>query len=67
MTDIDNKQLLEDLLSFLLFTYRRTDMDDTRKLKSIVDTLAHDINGTLDGDEFFLPRVNGYSEKFPLI
>ena len=64
--DADRK-FLEDLLSFVLFTYRRTDMDDTRKLHSIVDTLAHDLNGTLDGDEFFLPRVNGYSDKFPLI
>lgn len=62
-----DRKFLEDLLSFLLSTYRRTDMDDTRKLRSIVDTLAHDINGTLDGDEFFLPRVNGYSDKFPLI
>ena len=61
------RKLLEDLLSFLLFTYRRNDMDDTRKLKSIVDTLAHDINGTLDGDEFFSPRVSGYSEKFPVL
>ena len=63
----EQRKFLEDLLSFLLFTYRRNDMDDTRKLKSIVDTLAHDINGTLDGDEFFSPRVSGYSEKFPVL
>lgn len=61
------RKFLEDLLSFLLFTYRRNDMDDTRKLRSIVDTLAHDLNGTLDGDEFFSPRVSGYSKEFPLI
>jgi hypothetical protein len=64
--DADRK-LMEDLLSFVLFTYRRPDMDDTRKLRSIVDTLAHDLNGTLDGDEFFSPRVSGYSKEFPLI
>jgi hypothetical protein len=64
--DADRK-LMEDLLSFVLFTYRRTDMDDTRKLRSLVDTLAHDLNGTLDGDKFFSPRVSGYSKEFPLI
>ena len=64
--DADRK-FLEDLLSFVLFTYRRTDMDDTRKLRSIVDTLAHDLTGTLDGDDFFRPRMSGYSKEFPLI
>jgi hypothetical protein len=25
------------------------------------------LSGTLDKDEFFTPRVNGYSKEYPLI
>ena len=42
-------------------------MDEGRKLNLLVATLMHDLSGTLDKDEFFTPRVNGYSKKYPLI
>jgi hypothetical protein len=62
-----NQVFLEDLLSFVTYLHRSKDMDDERKLNLLVGTLMHDLSGTLDGDEFFSPRVSGYSKEFPLI
>jgi hypothetical protein len=64
--DADRK-FLEDLLSFVVFVCRRTDIDAIKQVSWLYSTLAHDLSGKLRDDEFFLPRVNGYSDKFPLI
>lgn len=61
------RKFLEDLLSFVAYVHRNTGIDDSKKLSLLVTTLMHDLSGTLDGDEFFSPRVSGYSDKFPLI
>lgn len=61
------RKFIEDLLSFVAYVHRNTDMEDSKKLSLLVTTLMHDLSGTLDGDEFFSPRVSGYSDKFPLI
>jgi hypothetical protein len=58
---------LQDLLSFVAYVHRNTDMDDSKKLSLIVTTLMHDLGGIIDGDTHFLPRVNGYRSKYPLI
>jgi hypothetical protein len=64
--DADRK-FLEDLLSFVVFVCRRTDIDARKQVSWLYSTLAHDLSGELRDDEFFLPEVNGYSDKFPLI
>ena len=63
----DSEVFLEDLLSFVTYIHRSKDMDEGRKLNLLVATLMHDLSGTLDKDEFFTPRVNGYSKEYPLI
>lgn len=63
----DNKQLLEDLLSFVVHTSRRTDIDANKQVALLYATLIHDLSGALDDDPFFCPRVYGYSKEFPLI
>jgi hypothetical protein len=54
-------------LSFVAYVHRNTDIDDSKKLSLLVSTLMHDLGGVIDGDEHFLPRVNGYRSKYPLI
>ncbi len=63
----DSEVFLEDLLSFVTYIHRSKDMDEGRKLNLLVATLMHDLSGMLDKDEFFTPRVNGYSKEYPLI
>ena len=49
-----------DMLGFLRHTYNRNDIDETKKLHMIVGTLGHDLNGLINEDPFFSPRVTGY-------
>lgn len=63
----NEEPFLQDLLSFVAYVHRNTDIDDSRKLSLLVTTLMHDLSGVIDGDTCFLPRVNGYRSKFPLI
>jgi hypothetical protein len=63
----EEEPFLQDLLSFVAYVHRNTDMDDSKKLSLLVTTLMHDLSGIIDGDTHFLPRVNGYRSKYPLI
>jgi hypothetical protein len=63
----DRETFLEDLLSFVAYVHRNTNLDHSRKLNLLVTTLMHDLSGTLNKDEFFTPRVTGYSKEYPLI
>ena len=63
----NEEPFLQDLLSFVAYVHRNTDMDDSKKLSLLVTTLMHDLGGIIDGDTHFLPRVNGYRSKYPLI
>ena len=49
-----------DMLGFIRHTYNRNDLDETKKLSAIVSTLGHDLNGLINDDPFFSPRVTGY-------
>lgn len=64
MKDTNYNQLLEDFLGFIRFCMDHSPYTDTEKLKLIVQTISHDCLGTLNRDQGFLPRVNGYGEKF---
>lgn len=61
------RKFIEDLLSFVVFVCRRTDIDANKQVALLYSTLAHDLSGKLNDDPFFSPRVSGYSDKFPLI
>jgi len=63
----EEEPFLQDLLSFVAYVHRNTDIDDSKKLSLLVSTLMHDLGGVIDGDTHFLPRVNGYRSKYPLI
>jgi hypothetical protein len=62
-----NQVFIEDLLSFVAYVHRNTNLDDRGKLTLLITTLMHDLSGMLNKDEFFTPRVNGYSKEYPLI
>lgn len=64
---MNNDQFTEDLLSFVAYVHRNTNLDDSKKLNLLVTTLMHDLSGMLNKDEFFTPRVTGYSKEYPLI
>ncbi len=63
----EEEPFLQDLLSFVAYVHRSMDIDDSKKLSLLVSTLMHDLGGIIDGDTHFLPRVNGYRSKYPLI
>jgi hypothetical protein len=67
MPQSEPEPFLEDLLSFVAYVHRNTNLDDSKKLSLLVTTLMHDLSGMLNKDEFFTPRVNGYSKEYPLI
>ena len=67
MPQSEPEPFLEDLLSFVAYAHRNTNLDDSKKLSLLVTTLMHDLSGMLNKDEFFTPRVTGYSKEFPLI
>jgi len=57
-----NNQYLKDTLAFVRYIHN----DDTKSLSekyfAIVSTLGHDINGILNEERCFSPRVSGYSK-----
>ena len=62
MQTTDHTELLKDTLAFLKKVQGNEYATDTQKLNTILQTLGHDINGVLSGDEFMVPRVTGYSK-----
>lgn len=60
MESMKTKNVYRDILGFLKVTTARQDLDEAKKLSMIVNTLGHDLNGLLEDEPFFLPRVAGY-------
>jgi len=56
-----NKQYLKDTLAFVRFIHNNPNMSPERKYSAIVSTLGHDINGILNEERCFSPRVTGYA------
>lgn len=52
-----------DMLGFIRHTFYRNDLDDSKKLSALVSTLGHDLNGLINEDPFFSPRVTGYRKS----
>jgi len=58
-----NKTTYLDMLGFIRHTFYRNDLDDSKKLSALVSTLGHDLNGLINEDPFFSPRVTGYRKS----
>jgi hypothetical protein len=61
MNKKNNKQYLKDTLAFVRYIHNDPRMSLERKYSAIVSTLGHDLNGLINEDTFFSPRVTGYS------
>jgi hypothetical protein len=57
-----NKQYLKDTLAFVRYIHNDTNKSDKAKYDALVSTLGHDLNGLINEDPFFRPRVSGYSK-----
>ncbi len=57
-----NNQYLKDTLAFVRFIHNDDTKSVSQKYAAIVSTLAHDINGILNEEHCFSPRVSGYSK-----
>ena len=60
---MNNKSFLKDLLAFTRYIHFNDKMDVQAKYNALVSTLGHDLNGILNEDKFFSPRVSGYSKS----
>lgn len=58
-----NKQFLEDLRAFVEYVDGDVTSNDSRKVSMLVSTLLHDLNGVIEDEPLFLPRVNGYAKN----
>ena len=61
MNKKNNKQFLTDLLGFVRYIHNDPTMSLESKYSAIVSTIGHDLNGVINEDTFFSPRVTGYS------
>jgi hypothetical protein len=58
-----NKQYLKDTLAFVRYIHNDENRSDKAKYDALVSTLGHDLNGLINEDPFFMPRVSGYSKQ----
>ena len=58
----NNKQFLKDLLAYVRFVHNHPKYSSKEKYSAIVSTIGHDLNGIINEDAFFSPRVTGYSK-----
>jgi hypothetical protein len=56
-----NQQFLEDLQAYIMSVNVNAKLDVTEKYNRIVSTLLHDLNGVINDEPLFLPRVDGYA------
>lgn len=56
-----NQQFLEDLQAYIISIKVNAKLDVTEKYNRIVSTLLHDLNGVINDEPLFLPRVDGYA------
>lgn len=55
------RQFLYDLLAYVRYIHNDENKSDRAKYLALVSTIGHDINGILNDDRCFRPRVSGYS------
>lgn len=54
-------QFLEDLQAYIMSVDVNNELTTEEKYNRITSTLLHDLNGVINDDPFFLPRVDGYA------
>ena len=57
-----NKQYLKDTLAYVRYIHNDTNKSDRAKYLALIATLGHDLNGVINEEPFFRPRVSGYSK-----
>jgi hypothetical protein len=57
-----DKQFLKDLLAYVRYIHNDTNKSDRAKYLALISTLGHDLNGILNEERCFRPRVSGYSQ-----
>jgi hypothetical protein len=57
------ENVYKDMLGFLRVTHNRKDLNDSQKLNAILGTFGHDLNGLIEDEPFFLPRIAGYRKS----
>ena len=56
-----DKQFLEDLQAYIMSVKVNAKLNTEEKYNRIVSTLLHDLNGVINDEPLFLPRVDGYA------
>ena len=58
-----NNQFLKDLQGYLYAVHTSKALTTEEKYNRILATFGHDLNGVIEDEPFFLPRVSGYAER----
>lgn len=58
---MNNKQFLEDLQAYIMSVNVNAKLSVEEKYNRVASTLLHDLNGVINDEPFFLPRVDGYA------
>jgi hypothetical protein len=58
-----NKQYLKDTLAYVRYIHNDPNKSDRAKYLALVSTLGHDLNGLINEERCFRPRVSGYAES----
>jgi hypothetical protein len=56
-----DKLFMKDLLAYVRYIHNHKQLNKKEKYAAIVSTIGHDLNGLINEDLFFTPRVTGYS------
>jgi hypothetical protein len=57
-----DKAYLKDTLAFIRYIHNNPTMDLQQKYHSLISALGHDLNGLINEDRCFSPRVSGYAK-----
>jgi hypothetical protein len=58
---MEDKQFLKDTLAYIRYVHNDKNKSDRDKYYALISTLGHDLNGVINEEPFFRPRVSGYS------
>jgi hypothetical protein len=61
-----DKTFLKDLLAYVRFVHNHPTYSSKEKYAAIVSTIGHDLNGIINEDRCFSPRVSGYAKAFEI-
>ncbi len=56
-----DKQFMRDMLAYVRYIHNHKQLNNKEKYSAIISTIGHDLNGLINEDAFFRPRVSGYA------